>query len=53
MLDSLAAAAARLFSTLSRFTPCLWGRTGFGRVGATRAAAEYNQDRYQHREEHK
>jgi len=40
MLDSLAAAAARLFSTDSRRTPCLCGRSGFGKLGVTRAATQ-------------
>jgi len=40
MLDSLAAAAARLFSTDSRRTPCRCGRSGFGKLGATRAVAQ-------------
>jgi len=37
ILDSLAAAAARLFSTDSRRTPCRCGRSGFGKLGANLA----------------
>jgi len=40
MLDSLAAAAARLFSTDSRRAPCRGGRSGFGKLGVTRAVTK-------------
>jgi len=40
MLDSLAAAAARLFSTDSRRTPCRCGRSGLGKLGANLAVTQ-------------